>query len=419
LEFFISLSISRIQKSTLAARIISVSIERYSKEFRDSSSFTSEKAEEVMTQFRTVKAFDCELYEAVQYAKGLDAVHDAVVNVSHIHALKTSVINLLSWGAIAPIIYYTGWLFLRKPYLGLGIGDVAVIVNSFSNIGISVTMVITALDDFRAAAYSSAKILSIIDSRPKKNRFAGEEAPAFRGDITFTGVTFTYAGAESPAVEDLTFSIKSGETVALVGESGCGKTTTLALLQRFYEIEAGEIAIDGVDVATYSPYSVRSQMSIVPQSPILFSMSIRDNICYAKPGATDAEVTRAAQIGNAHDFIMEIPENYLAKVEQTSLSGGQKQRICIARAILADAPILLLDEATAALDTESERLVQQALENFRHGKTTIVVAHRLATVRNADRILVFQKGKVIETGTHDELLAKNEVYANLIRFQLQ
>jgi ABC-type multidrug transport system fused ATPase/permease subunit len=204
-----------------------------------------------------------------------------------------------------------------------------------------------------------------------------------------------------------------------VGESGCGKSTTLQLLQRFYEIEEGQILVDDVDIKTHSPMFLRSQISIVPQSPVLFSMTIKDNVRYIKPHATDDEVAQAAQVGNAHNFVMELPSNYNTIVQQTSLSGGQKQRLCISRAILADAPIMLLDEATAALDTESEQLVQQSLENVRHGKTAIVVAHRLATVMNADRILVFQNGHVAESGTHKELIGKGGIYADLVKFQLE
>jgi ABC-type multidrug transport system fused ATPase/permease subunit len=220
-------------------------------------------------------------------------------------------------------------------------------------------------------------------------------------------------------VKNLSFTIEAGETVALVGESGCGKSTTLQLLQRFSELESGEILLDGVDIKTLSPLFLRSQISAVPQGPVLFSMSVRDNIRFGAKDASEETVAAAAGAGKAHDFIMELPEGYETEVQQMSLSGGQKQRLCISRSILMNCPILLLDEATAALDTESERLVQESLEEHRQGKTAIVVAHRLATVKNADRILVVQDGHIVEAGTHEELLAQSGIYADLIRFQLQ
>jgi ABC-type multidrug transport system fused ATPase/permease subunit len=220
-------------------------------------------------------------------------------------------------------------------------------------------------------------------------------------------------------VRNLSFTVEPGQTVAFVGESGCGKSTTLQLLQRFYDVQEGVILIDDVDIKSLAPEFVRGQISSVPQGPVLFSMSIRDNVRYAKAGASEEEVAQAAQVGNAHDFIQTLPENYDTVVQQTTLSGGQKQRICISRAILQNAPIMLLDEATAALDTQSEQLVQQSLEQVRHGKTAILVAHRLATVINADIIFVFKDGRVEETGKHTELLQREGLYADLVRFQLQ
>jgi ABC-type multidrug transport system fused ATPase/permease subunit len=204
-----------------------------------------------------------------------------------------------------------------------------------------------------------------------------------------------------------------------VGESGCGKTTTLQLIQRFYEIESGEILIDGIDIRVVSPYNLRKYISAVHQTPVLFSMSIKDNIAYGNPNSSDLEISEAAQVGNAHNFIQTLPDNYKTIVKQTSLRGGQKQRVCISRAILSNTPILLLDEATAALDTESEQLVQDSLEKFRKGKTALIVAHRLATVKHVDRILVFSNGKIVEEGNHQSLLEKKGVYADLVNFQLQ
>jgi ABC-type multidrug transport system fused ATPase/permease subunit len=391
----------------------------FSQRFKDTSSFSAEKANEVMSAFRTVKSAGCELYEASEYAKSSQSIHDVVKGVAKIHAGKTALLSLLSWGVIAPLMYYTVWLLLRRPFLGLGVGDLAILVNCFSNIGISIAMMITAVDDFSTAKYSAAKVLAILEAKPTKKRTDGAELRNPRGKIEFRDVCFKYPGSDTYALDHLTFTVNEGETIALVGESGCGKSTTLSVLQQFYPIESGSILIDGIDTSTLSSISVRSSMSVVSQMPVLFSMSILDNIRYGNPEAAEERVTEASRIGNAHDFVMEIPQNYNASVEQTSLSGGQKQRLCIARAILADRPILLLDEATAALDTESEQLVQESLERCRSGKTTIVVAHRLATVRHADRILVFEHGCVIETGTHDELLSRDGSYANLIKFQLQ
>jgi ABC-type multidrug transport system fused ATPase/permease subunit len=262
------------------------------------------------------------------------------------------------------------------------------------------------VDDFRKAYFSAAKVLSIFERKPQVNRLEGNEFKNVKGEIEIKNVSFKYSTRSDYAIQNLSLKINAGETVAFVGESGCGKTTTLQLLQRFYEIESGQILIDCVDIKTISPYSLRTQISAVPQSYVLFSMSIKENIAYGKAGATDEEISDAAQVGNAHNFFVELPQNYPTIVKQNALSGGQKQRICISRSILANTPILLLDEATAALDTESEQLIQQTLEIFRKDKTALFVAHRLAIVLIADRIFVFANGKIVEEGTHDELLAK-------------
>jgi ABC-type multidrug transport system fused ATPase/permease subunit len=388
-------------------------------EFRDNSKSSDAQAEEVISGFRTVKSFDNELFEAETYARGLTSVHDVVIRASKVHAVKNSIMYWITLGICSPILYYSCYLCYRKPYLGGGIGDMVSLAVCLTNIAQGVQMTITSLDDFRQAAVSAAKLLLILDKEPSHDRREGETLDTVRGKIEFRDVTFKYKKRGDYAVNCLSFTINPGETVALVGESGCGKTTTLQLLQKFYEPESGSILIDDIDIHTLSSVFVRSQISIVPQGPVLFSMSIADNVRFGVPDASMEQTSSAARIGNAHNFIMELPGNYNTTIAQMSLSGGQKQRICIARAILANSPILLLDEATAALDTESEQLMQQSLEQFRYGKTAVIVAHRLATVQNADRILVFQEGKVVETGTHPELLDQSGIYSDLIKYQLQ
>jgi ABC-type multidrug transport system fused ATPase/permease subunit len=398
-------------------------VERLWRKFNTASSACLSKAEEVIMQFRTVKAFDCENYEADSYAKGLQSVVAVYQATSWVHGTKDGLNGGYIWGMLAGIFYYSCWIIVRKPYIGLKPGDMMVLMMSMMLGAQGISNALALLGDFQKAALSAAKVLAVIDRKPLYDRHFGAtkigDQATIRGKIEFRNVGFKYASRDSWAVRNLNFVIEPGETVAFVGESGCGKSTTLQLLQRFYEVTEGEILIDDVNIQELSPIFVRNQIGSVPQAPVLFSMSIRDNVRYARPNAGEAEITAAAQTGNAHDFITEQPSQYDTIIQQTSLSGGQKQRICISRAILVNAPILLLDEATAALDTESEQLVQQSLETARHGKSAIIVAHRLATVLHADRILVFKEGHVEESGKHTDLLAQNGIYAELVRNQLQ
>jgi ATP-binding cassette, subfamily B, bacterial len=240
------------------------------------------------------------------------------------------------------------------------------------------------------------------------------------GRIAFEDVTFLYGGHRAPLYDGLSVEIRAGERVGLVGRSGSGKTTFVKLVQRLYDVSGGRVLIDGQDIAKATQQSLRSQIAIVQQDPILFHRSLAENIAYARPGASMAAIEQAARLANAHDFIMHLPKGYGTLVGErgVKLSGGERQRVALARAFLADAPILILDEATSSLDSESEALIQEAMVRLMKDRTSIVIAHRLSTVRSLDRILVFDRGRIVEQGTHAVLTARpGGIYRSLFERQ--
>jgi ATP-binding cassette subfamily B protein len=295
-------------------------------------------------------------------------------------------------------------------------GDVAFVITAFMlmtgylrNIGENIRMTQRGLDDIEDVARYATMPPQVIDAA---------DAKAFRsdlGEIVFDRVTFRYKSATEPLYDNFTLRIAPGERVALVGPTGAGKSTFVKLIQRLYDVDAGQILVDGQDIAHVTQGSLRRAIAVVPQDPALFHRELSENIAYARPDATEDEIVLAAKRARAHDFIAKLPHGYRTLVGErgVKLSGGERQRVAIARAFLADAPIRVLDEATSSLDVETERQVQAAMEELMVGRTTIVIAHRLSTIRGADRILVFEDGRIVEEGKHAELVKKGGAYARL------
>jgi ATP-binding cassette subfamily B protein len=276
--------------------------------------------------------------------------------------------------------------------------------------------------ELQRASGAMERTVELLGSRPSLKIPANPVAlnPVQQGQITFEHLSFSYPSRPNiRALSDFHLEIAPGETVAFVGPSGAGKSTAFSLLLRFYDPASGRILIDGVDIALADPQAVRARIGLVPQETMIFGASARENIRYGRPGASDAEIEAAARAAAAHDFIRKLPEGYDTYLGERGarLSGGQKQRIAIARAMLKNPPILLLDEATSSLDSESERLIQDALEQLMRGRTTLVIAHRLATAINSDRIVVIDRGRIVGVGRHEQLLRDNALYARLAELQ--
>ena len=375
-------------------------------------------AEEAINGMRTVQAFTHEEAERARYgAESERSVQAALRRVLTRTLLILSVI-LLGFGAITFALWVGGQDVIAGRMTG---GDLTAFVFYAVMLASAGATVSELWGEIQRAAAAADRLAEVVSVRPAIAAPAAPiPLPAPQGRVAFRDVTFRYPSRpEAKALDAFNLEVAPGETVALVGPSGAGKTTVLSLLLRFYDPQQGAILLDGVEIARAAPAEVRRRIGLVPQDPVIFSATVAENIRYGRPDATDDEVRAAAEAASAAGFIAALPDGFATHLgaRGVTLSGGQRQRIAIARAILRDPPVLLLDEATSALDAESERAVQQALARLSKGRTTIVVAHRLATVRRADRIVVMEAGRIAATGTHEALLAEGGLYARLAALQ--
>jgi ABC-type multidrug transport system fused ATPase/permease subunit len=378
--------------------------------------------EETLQAVSNVKAFANEAFEIFRFKKKTDEVVTVALKGARWRGLFISFITFALFGSVTAVIWYGVYLVSQGE--GLTSGDLLKFVLYSVFIGGSVTGMAELYSQIQKSIGATENLMDILDEKPEP-LLAGEGGARtpLNGIVEFSNVSFTYPSRKDVVVlKNISLSVKSGEQVALVGPSGSGKSTVTSLLLRFYEPDSGTITIDGRDIRDYDLTELRSNMAIVPQEVLLFGGTIRENIEYGKPGAGEDEIIRAAEQANAMEFIGNFPEGLETRVGERGiqLSGGQRQRIAIARAILKDPAILILDEATSSLDAGSEKLVQEALEKLMKGRTSFVIAHRLSTIHDADRIIVIDHGEVKESGTHAELIANPEsIYRRLNELQIE
>ncbi|MGJ8564846.1 MAG: ABC transporter transmembrane domain-containing protein [Alphaproteobacteria bacterium] len=393
-------------------------IRNLSRDGQDRLADASARAGESLSSIQTVQAYTREDLEDTEFSKVVNATFDIHKKRIVIRTIMTALIFAVALGSVIAVLWYgainvtqgrmsSGDIMQFSLYAFFALSNLSFLTETWTNL-------------LRASG-ASERLVEILNEKsviaPPVNPKALSRAT---GEVGFDSVAFSYPSRPSEqAIQDMSFAVKSGETVAIVGPSGAGKSTLFQLMLRFYDVQSGRITIDGTEITAIDPQDLRRQFAIVQQNTPLFSGSAMENIRYGREGASDADVIAAAKAAFADDFIMALPEGYDTDLGEraTTLSGGQRQRIAIARAILRDAPILLLDEATSALDAESERAVQLAFENLAQNRTTLVIAHRLATVKKADRIIVMDQGGICGSGTHESLIKEGGLYARLAELQ--
>lgn len=395
---------------------ITKSLKKHSQEVSQKNGETFSIIDETLGGLRVIKAFNIEKLLRFKFLKTSDELLAAKNRIAYRRDLASPLSEVLGVLMFTIVLYYGGQLVLKGELLDASafLGFLGI----FYNIINPAKSLSTSFSNMRKGAAAINRIEEIlktpitVDDNPN-----GKKLLSFNDKIEFRNVSFAYEDAV--ILDNINLIVKKGQTIALVGSSGAGKSTLADMVPRFHDVTGGEVLIDGINIKDYSLHSVRSLMSIVTQEPILFNDTIGNNIALGFQGATDEQIIEAAKIANAHEFIIKKEGGYKSNIGDrgSKLSGGERQRLTIARAVLKNPPILILDEATSSLDTESERLVQDAINNMMQNRTSIVIAHRLSTIRHADEIIVLQKGKIVERGNHEELLTQNGFYRKLVEMQ--
>ncbi|MCC9065203.1 MULTISPECIES: ABC transporter ATP-binding protein [Flavobacterium] len=404
----------------VAAVIFGRFIRKYSKQVQDQVAESQVIVEETMQGISIVKAFANEWYEVARYKGKISEVVKLAIKGGKYRGYFASFIIFCLFGAIVAVVWYGVRLSIAGE---MSVGQLISFVLYSTFVGASFGGIAELYAQIQKAIGATERVFELLEETPEKINATqnGEPLEKIKGNVSFKNVAFSYPSRkEVQVLKDVNFTAEFGQKIAIVGPSGAGKSTISSLLLRFYDIESGEITVDGKNIYDYDLENLRGNMSIVPQDVILFGGTIKENIAYGKPDATDEEIMLAAKQANALNFVEGFPEKFETVVGErgVKLSGGQRQRIAIARALLKNPSILILDEATSSLDSESEKLVQEALEVLMEGRTSIIIAHRLSTIRNADKILVLDNGKITEEGTHQELInLENGTYKNLSNLQ--